>query len=88
MSKLTPEEAKSMLGAIKANLDTANLLLSRAIDKLRYLEAAKIEDDEHQRAAIVTGDIPVVKGADMEGYGGETIGKLDIHDSIMKGDDA
>lgn len=44
--------------------------------------------EEVPRAGIVTGNIPVVKGSDMAGEGGEKVASLDIHDSILKGDQA
>jgi len=66
--------------------------LERATLSLKRLEVEIARADEQAaaepRAATVTGEIPIVRGADQDGYGGEVVGKLDISDSILKGEKA
>lgn len=105
--KLTQEETKSALSAVAGLLRSAKVVLERAVDRLDDLLEAEIEEDSSPRPAMVTGNIPVIKGSDMAGEGGEEVGtmdtrgfferktevlkeaaKLDVHDSLIKGDDA
>jgi len=73
-------------------LAEATQLIQRAA-KLTMWAKALIEGtggkpaQEDGRPGIL-GDIPMVKGSDMAGDGGNEVGKLNIHDSILKGDDA
>lgn len=78
------------INLVEAMVKEMKYQMQQTLKLITHLEQALVAGtpEEVPRAGIVTGNIPVVKGSDMEGEGGEEIAKLSIHDSILKGDEA